>query len=294
VCDGATFSPLYPGTVPDDDTDPVAYFSSSRLHVGHHPIVRCCGCGLVMTNPRDDDATLAATYRALEDRAYYADEDNREHAARDHLAVVRRHHPSPGRLLDVGCATGSFVRAASLDRWEVTGLDTSTWALERARERCPGARLVQGLAEPVELPQGSFDVVTMWDTFEHVSSPAAVLASVRQWLAPGGWVFLNLPNCGSWPARLMRRRWVLLLREHLWYFSPRTIGSLLERHGFSCVETAPDYRRFSLDLMARRIGQYPGAVGRLALSAASRGLPRVGLRIPVGEMIVVARSAERA
>lgn len=293
VCGATDFAPVYPATVSGADSDPAAFFSSSRSRAGYLAIVRCTSCGLVMTNPSDDDTTLARTYAALEDRAYDAEEHNRTQMARAHLAFVRRHCARPGRLLDVGCATGTLVRVATEAGWRAAGLDASAWSIARARERCPQAAFMRGSIEETEFPEASFDVVTLWDTLEHVPDPAAVLRRVRTWLCPEGWLFLNVPNWESVPARLLGRRWVLLLREHLWYFSPQTLTALLQRCGFAGVETRPNYVVFSLANVASRLGQYPGAparvAGKLATSAIAK---RIRLRFPIGEMNVAARKME--
>ena len=288
VCGGRDLRLVYAGTVPEGDLDPAPYFSSSRSRAGHLPVMRCVACGLWMANPRDDDATLARTYAGLEDRSYDEEEENRARTASAHLRFVTRHHRNPGRLLDAGCATGAFVRVASAAGWKATGVDASPWALERARERCPEATFLRGLIEELEFPSSSFDAITLWDTLEHASAPAAVLSRLRSWLAPGGWLFLNVPNADSWTARVMGRRWVLLLREHLWYFTPPTLGSLLARCGFQCIATRPNLVRFSIAAIANRLAQYPG--GRWVGPVASRRVARrLALRFPIGEMNAAAR-----
>jgi 2-polyprenyl-3-methyl-5-hydroxy-6-metoxy-1,4-benzoquinol methylase len=246
-----------------------------------------------MTSPRDDDETLARTYAALQDGVYDREEANRARTAQEHLRFVLRHRSAPARLLDVGCATGTFARLACRAGFEVTGLEASGWAVERARERCPEADFVLGRVEEVGLASARFDVVTLWDTLEHLPTPLEVLRRVHGWLAPGGWLFVNVPNCESLSSRLLGRRWVLLLREHLWYFSPDTLGALLARAGFERVRVRPNFVRFSAANVATRLGQYPGRMGRWARAAAGApGLGRVALRFPIGEMNVAARREE--
>jgi SAM-dependent methyltransferase len=285
VCAGVEFAPVYPTTIPDGSSDPAAFFSSSRKRAGHLAIVRCLRCDLVMTNPADDDATLARVYDALEDRVYDAEEPSRTEVARTHLAFVLRHRAPPGHLLDVGCATGTFVRVAVEAGWQATGLDASAWSLERARERCPRADFIRGLVEDAAFSDASFDTITLWDTLEHVPNPGAVLDRVHAWLRPGGWLFANVPNAQSITARLLGRRWMLLLREHLWYFSPSTFGLLLEQRGFACVATRPNTVVFSLANVAARLAQYQGPMARAARAmAGSSGAQRVRLRFPIGEI----------
>jgi 2-polyprenyl-3-methyl-5-hydroxy-6-metoxy-1,4-benzoquinol methylase len=290
VCEGEEFIELHPGTIEDRDADAARYFSSSRERAGYLPIVRCARCGLVLQNPRDDRATLARVYGALSDSKYEEEDTSRSASAREHLALVEAHEPQPGRLLDVGCASGLFVAAAHEKGWQAAGADASVWMVERARERCPEAAFEIGTLETLEFPREGFDVITLFDVLEHVDAPQAALQRLHGWLRPGGVLCLSVPNAGSWTARLMGPRWVLLLREHLWYFSPETLGKLLARAGYELVGVRMKWVSFSLHNVVTRLAQYPGAVGRLsARLEGNRALKRLPVRFPMGEMDVVAR-----
>ena len=109
ICGGTLFAPVYPGTIAQPETAPERYYSSSRALTGYLPIVRCRQCGLLLTNPRDDEATLQHIYASLADTVYAAEDANHRRAARAQLALVARRGPPPATLLDVGCATGVFV-----------------------------------------------------------------------------------------------------------------------------------------------------------------------------------------
>jgi 2-polyprenyl-3-methyl-5-hydroxy-6-metoxy-1,4-benzoquinol methylase len=288
VCGGEAFRPVYDSTIAPNDPDPSRYFSSSREKAGHLRIVRCMACGLVMTNPRDDDATLQRVYAALADRASHEDTD-REWAARSHLNLVQSYSHPPGRLLDVGCATGLFVHVAAQNGWDAMGLEASTWAVTQARRHRVG-RFETGFVETARLANASFDVVTLWDVLEHVPSPGTALDRIGRWMKPGGHLFMSVPNVASLTARFMRGAWVLLLREHLWYFSPKTIAILLDRAGFGVTTTRRKYVRFSVATILGRLGQYEGLVGDVARRLADRRLGAgTSIRFAMGEMHVVAR-----
>jgi 2-polyprenyl-3-methyl-5-hydroxy-6-metoxy-1,4-benzoquinol methylase len=290
VCEARDFVAVHPGTILDRSADAARYFSSSRELAGYLPIVRCAQCGLVMQNPRDDQATLARVYAALADSTYDEEDTSRAASAREHLAFVEAYAPQPGRLLDVGCASGLFVEAARSRGWQADGADASVWAVERARERCPGARFEIGTLETLDFPPEAFAVITLFDVLEHVDAPHAALSRLRGWLRPGGLLCLSVPNAGSWTARLMGPRWVLLLREHLWYFSPQTLGQLLARAGYELVAVRTKWVSFSLHNVATRLAQYPGVLGRLSgRLVGNQALRRLPVRFPMGEMDVVAR-----
>jgi SAM-dependent methyltransferase len=96
------------------------------------------------------------------------------------------------RLLDVGCGSGLALRLAADRGAAVSGLDASGGLLEHARRRLPGATLVQGEIEDLPFADGSFDIVTGFNSFQYAARPAAALAEAVRVLVPGGRVlYLN-------------------------------------------------------------------------------------------------------
>ncbi len=92
--------------------------------------------------------------------------------------------------------------------------------------------MTAGRLEELDLPAASFDVITLYDSVEHLTDPVATLAAVRRLLVPGGIVHLVTPNVGGLQARLLGRLWYHYKPgEHLFYFAPRTLHATLEAAG---------------------------------------------------------------
>jgi 2-polyprenyl-3-methyl-5-hydroxy-6-metoxy-1,4-benzoquinol methylase len=112
------------------------------------------------------------------------------------------------RVLDVGCAYGGFLVAFAERGARVTGIDIDEryvrLAAENLRERGLDGDLVHGDAA-AEHPgfRGRFDLVIANDVLEHVPRPGPFLARLREWLAPGGTAYLEIPN-GAWPPYVLR------------------------------------------------------------------------------------------
>ena len=264
------------------------YFSSSRLRAVYGPIVRCTHCGFVYANPQPPPSELERVYRRLVDNAYADEEPARTRTAERMLALVERHCPKKGSLLDVGCSIGIFLRCAQRNGWQVLGVEPSSWAIEQCQMR--GIPVLQGFIETITLSSESFDVVTMWDVLEHTLNPVQALKKVHDALKPDGFLFINVPNIESVAARLLRHRWPLLLVEHLWYFSPSTLKSLLERNGFRLLAIVPHWITFSLKFVLFRLiqqGILPASLQRWVESAAL--LRRVFITFTMGEMTAVAK-----
>lgn len=290
LCGGDSLEEMFPSSISEGGLEPAIYYSSSRSLAGHLRIVRCLQCNLVFTNPRDDQATRLAIYRYLEDNTYESEIHNRQQTARNYLKHISKVCSPPGRLLDVGCSTGIFLGEAYNSGWEVQGNELSSWAVSLAQKRLPGSNIQTTSVELADFPEGTFNVITLWDVLEHVDSPTQTLNHIRPWLEPHGYLFLNLPNIESLAARWMGQSWVLLLREHLWYFSPATLCRLFEKTGFTLLETHPNFVHFSLNNIQARLSQYRGVLARIASGFLGR-LPKKSLSIsfPMGEMFVIAR-----
>ena len=99
---------------------------------------------------------------------------------------------SPGRVLDVGCGTGSEAARISSEGLAVVGLDRRPESLRAARPSAGRLGMLNG--DAVQLPCGgeSFDAVFLLDVLEHVDDVSA-LREARRVLSPGGFLFLSVP-----------------------------------------------------------------------------------------------------
>ena len=210
-----------------------------------YELVRCGRCGLIsVANPPDDEQrsrlySFDAGYHAsLVDDAASVAFHQREAAL--NLRVLRR-FASSGQLLDIGCSTGLFLRAAQDIGWAAQGLEYSPDSSRIAREQ-HGLDVKTGELLPDTYPAGSFDVVTMWDVIEHVPDPYTTLVRIRGILAADGQVLLKTPNAdGLYPRlslRLAHRLGFWGHAEppgHLFQFSVESLSRMAERAGFRVV-----------------------------------------------------------
>lgn len=151
-----------------------------------------------------------------------------------------------GRLLDMGCGLGFFVRnVASLANWEAYGCEISPAAVQYAREKLGLDNITCSRLEDVELSPHSFDIITMWDVIDHILRPDPLLRRCHALLRDGGICFLRTPNVS---IQLLRARINKLVRgmqpnidymqarNHAHQYSMSTIRKLLERNGFTRIE----------------------------------------------------------
>jgi len=204
----------------------------------------CGNCGLVFfadAQPERLRELYDASYfeRYPGDGAAYDDERGRTHEARVRLRHVER-RASGRRLLEVGAASGWFLRAARSAGYAVSGIEPAHGAATAAR--AGGLDVATGFIEDAELEPGAFEVICAWHVLEHLADPHAQLRRLRDALRPSGRLFVEVPNVASDAARRMGAGWPWLdLEHHVSQFTPRALGALLSRAGFAleCLDTFP-------------------------------------------------------
>jgi SAM-dependent methyltransferase len=96
------------------------------------------------------------------------------------------------RVLEVGCGSGVFLRAAADRGASVVGLDASRALLELARERVPEADLRHGDLQFLPFEDGSFDVVAGFNSFFFAADMVAALREARRVAKPGAAVVIQV------------------------------------------------------------------------------------------------------
>jgi SAM-dependent methyltransferase len=145
-----------------------------------------------------------------------------------------------GRLLDVGCGTGDYLVTMASLGWKCSGIDVSETALSLAHGKVPGAKLHRGTVENAPFPRQGFEVVTLWHTLEHLPDPLKALDRIHDLLAPAGRLLVAVPNIDSFEAKVLGSHWLEMdIPGHLYYFSLKTLRTLLEKAGFKCAQSRP-------------------------------------------------------
>jgi SAM-dependent methyltransferase len=95
-------------------------------------------------------------------------------------------------VLDLGCGTGAFLRAAADRGAEVAGLDAAEGLLEIARERVPEAVLLAGDMQELPFVSDRFDVVTAFSTLFFADDMTRALSEACRVTKPGGTVLAQV------------------------------------------------------------------------------------------------------
>ena len=204
------------------------------------PVVKCKNCGFIYANPRPTEEALRGFY----DESYYRShgpigygvsrevEETIRRQFETRLEYIEKHAGEPGRLLDLGCATGIFLEVAEARGWEIYGVEFSDFAIPIAQNTL-GIEIHPTLLE-ARFDAGYFDVVTGWEYIEHLAKPRRELEEIHRILRKDGLLALSTPNMRNLTVMRCPELWESFIPppEHLSYFSPESLGQLLEAVGF--------------------------------------------------------------
>ena len=211
------------------------------LHAEPFGLRRCGGCGLFFTSPRPRPEQLGRYYEGVysgpggeamfaaqtHEGLRYVNEARWRYVAR-HLTLTPE-----DRVLDVGCGYGAFlafVHGRSGAR--LFGVDTDPGSIAGNLCREHGDLRLGTVAE-ARFEEGSFALISLLHSLEHMPDPVACLRELRPLLRPGGLLLVEVPNFRSLLRPLLGRAWFpLLVPQHLAHFEPGTLGMALERAGF--------------------------------------------------------------
>jgi 2-polyprenyl-3-methyl-5-hydroxy-6-metoxy-1,4-benzoquinol methylase len=207
-------------------------------------LVKCRKCSLIYANPRIQESELFCRYT---NSFFYDEYLPAFKAASTHydLKVIRSHffifiqlitkYFKPGkRLLDVGCGSGFFLKAAEEIGWEAEGVEISPVASEYA-QNIVRVKVLEGKLEAYHLPPEKYDLVVLIETIEHLTNPLDTLREIYRILKKEGILIISTPDSKSLSRLFLGKNWAVFSpEEHLSVFSQKNLFYLLHRANF-CV-----------------------------------------------------------
>jgi SAM-dependent methyltransferase len=240
---------------------------------GSYRYLRCPGCALLWVSPQPTPDALLSLYEAhygemLDSPVFIEDPGRLKALVRSAVLAGAQGYPGPGpllrmagralsalpplaeraryglglvfppyrpggRLLDIGCGHGWYVKIMRDWGWDAMGVEADPDAARTGRELY-GVPIRDGTLEGQRFPDASFDAVAIRHVFEHVPDPPATLQEIRRVLKPGGWLGMAMPNGVSLASRWFQGAWRGACPPwHLHLFGPRSLRLVLLRAGFS-------------------------------------------------------------
>ncbi len=191
------------------------------------------------------------------------------------LGECLKHAPGRGKLVDVGCGEGAFLKGAKEQGWQAFGIEPNcTRAAELEREH--GIKIFQEDFFRATIQKNEYDAVSNWDFIEHLSDPADLVRRSRAMLKQGGLFIVATPNhfsfldfVAAFAYRLSFGKFTYALSklytvDHTLYFTDTTLCELLKREGFEIlakIKVNTDLGRYAMGPAFRFVAESLLAIG---------------------------------
>jgi SAM-dependent methyltransferase len=267
-------------TVDFSTLDQFAFASRKLPEYMHFRLIECGRCEVLYANPIPPLEMLALAYR---DAGFDSTVES-QHAARTYSALLKRQLRSRGRALDIGAGDGAFL-AALLDLGfsDVVGIEPSSAPIEAAPERVREF-IRQTLFSADDFAPNSFDLVTSFQTIEHVYDPAALVRGIARVLKPGGTAFLIFHDSRALSAKLLKTKSPIFDVEHLQLFSAASADYLMRSLEFTDIRIGPIWNSYPLRYWCK-LFPFPAAQKKRILGFMNASpIGSFNLAVPAGNL----------
>lgn len=224
---------LYPASMTEDQAT-AQVFSARRLPDRLHPeFMRCEKCGLVFPKRFPEPSLLRKLY---EDSIYLYD-DLAPYITKTYMRYVRvasellQDQPKPWVSMDIGCGDGFFVHAMLDAGFDAFGIEPSDDATAKA-DPVIRSRILRGFANSETLGSERYDLLTCFQTLDHMPDPVGFVTDCFRALKPGGVVLFINHDISSWTAKVLGKNCPMIDVVHTYLHTPSTMRLLFERVGF--------------------------------------------------------------
>lgn len=232
----------------------------------------CCTCETVFTNPRPSLPILHQFYAQSKNYEYWnrivfpkTEEARRVNIFRPRAqkvaGIVREALvPSDDRIiLEVGAAFGWFCEEIQNLKifQKIIAVEPTPGLAATCRKK--GFLTIQKPIENVEL-DGPVDVVVSFEVIEHLFSPSDFIRHCNRLLKPKGLLILSCPNLMGFDVGLLGLKSGTFDHEHMNYFHPDSLKTLVERFGFEVISIETP-GKLDVDIVGKAIAE-----GRLDIS----------------------------
>lgn len=209
-------------------------------------ILRCKRCGLLYTWPHPTGDSVGKYYKSDD---YLSHNENRKGLIPFFYNIVKQlnmagklrmatNRTQGRRLLDFGCGTGDFLRFAQQRDYLVTGADIFPEVCNLASKKL--GKQVVNPDDVFNLPDSSFDIITMWHVLEHICNLKLLAGQMERLLAVGGRLVVALPNYQSYDARYYKDKWAAYdVPRHLNHFNLQSLKAVFAATSLQFVDVMP-------------------------------------------------------
>ena len=199
--------------------------------------VKCQDCNMIYLNPVFTNVAIEKYYNenhSLQSEVVESDTDNfYVNIYNAGLDDIQEIFSSLSNILDIGCSSGTFLDLAKKRKLDTFGIELNKTEYIFSKEK--GHKVYNDLLENINFEE-NFDLITLWDVFEHLIDGEFYLNEMKKNLTNNGLIFLQIPSSDSLAAKILREHCNMYDGlEHVNLYGVETIKILAEKCGFEVL-----------------------------------------------------------
>lgn len=226
---------------------------------------KCSDCSMVFVNPRLNDKATYAFYNSAwidvyNESKFYSDDANSYDSVdrKENLYLLNLLNKNNNNnnikntcpeLVEIGPGgVGSLLKEAMNFGYKVTGVELGEENCNRLKNNLGDeAEIINSTLEDANLQENFYDYAAMRDVLEHIPNPKPFLQELNRILKPKAKVIIQIPNFDGLIYRVAGpHHTVVFPFEHPNYWSPKSIGKILNDTGFEIELIEHESADFSL------------------------------------------------
>ena len=221
----------------------IELYPTQDIFENNYAIHQCCNCKAYFLAPPPTDEQLKQAY----DDSYYGEQEEKFSSpliekVLDSFRMGRARRLSKylkedSKVLDIGCGNGRFLNY--LRRFgdiQLYGIEQEGNSALRA-SKIDAINLKTGSLQKDDFADSTFDALTLFHVFEHLSNPKEILEIIASILKRGGVLVFSFPNIVSWQSRMFKGKWLHLdPPRHLFFYAPNDFVNIMKTYGFELIK----------------------------------------------------------
>lgn len=287
VCGLANYRILYKENFSLKDLNENTFSARRVPEKIHFRFVKCRNCGLVYSNPIIEADKLARLYQESK-HTYQEQEEDLRQTYGFYLRKAVLKLKKKNNFLDIGCGDGFMLEIAKESGFKnVFGVEPSIDAINKAPGNIRG-NIKNDLFRNGLFPENFFDLVTIYQTLDHIPDPNLFLKTVYEVLDDGGRVLTYNHNVNSWSAKILGEKSPIFDIEHTFLYDKSTVRELFEKNGFKVKWVGSTFNIYPISYWLRMLPLPSFVKKKLLATTAFLGVKNFRPKLYAGNLGLIA------
>mgnify|MGYP002025596126 FL=1 len=285
---------LHSKNLPSDGISSVEYAPRRKRDYIHYQIVKCKNCSLVRSDPIIDSTLINNLYEHS-DCTYSLEKENeplKKTYGRYVEDLLTSNKIEKNSYLDIGCSNGFMLeKAIEMGFSNIRGVEPSLDAIEHASDKIK-EKIIPGMFDFSKFENEKFDLISFFQTFDHIIEPNKFLQNVRKILNDKGFVIAINHNIGSISYKFLKEKSPIIDIGHAYLYDFSTIKKIFEKNQFRVVKIFPVQNLITLSRLLELLPINDRLKNVLSKIQNGLGIHKIQLPLYLGNLGIFARKSD--